>query len=232
MKHTYKLLFTLLLNLTLSVPTYAAVVEEKKLNFSFNSEKLMKGDVYYSFRKVSAKEAKKKFSTIAQIDTLKMLKNSENIVLINKIVYVINKPIGFFDHKQMIDMDFLKHLFEGSKVTPVSEDVFRIKGQKDYRMGIYYDSDDISTLPSPAVIKAVTAARKLDIISQSAPAILFKEYDNGSVDVTSYVTLIENKTLAITYHMAEAKKNSQDLNDDFVKEVMAQRKLIESYKKK
>lgn len=242
MKHFNKIMFTLVLNLTLSAPTYADIVKEKRLNYKFNSELLMKGDIHYSYRLVDAKELKTKFPMIAQMDTLGMVKKPDIKILMSKIVYVINKPIGFFDHKQMVDEKFLGHLNEGSKLKALSEESFKVTGPASYNYGmkVYFDSDDVSTLPDAKAIKAVTAARKLDVISQSSSAVLMKEYSNfskfqeGVVIVTSFVPLKENKTLAITYHIAAVKDSSISLGleDLFKEELVSQRNLLESFKVK
>ena len=242
MKHFNKIMFTLVLNLTLSAPTYADIVKEKRLNYKFNSELLMKGDIHYSFRLVNAKDVRGQFPVISQLDTLGMLRKPEVKILMSKVVYVINKPIGFFDHKQMVDEKFLGHLSEGSKLKALSEESFQVKGPSSYNYGmkVYFDSDDVSTLPDAKAIKAVTAARKLDVISQSSSAVVMKEYSNfskfqeGVVTVTSFVPLKENKTLAITYHIAAVKESSISLGleDLFKEELSSQKILLDNFKVK
>jgi hypothetical protein len=179
---------------------------------------------------------------IAQIDTLGLVKKPDVKILLSKIVYVINKPIGFFDHKQMVDEKFIGHLNKGSKLKALSEESFDVRGPSSYNFGlkVYYDSDDVSTLPDANAIKAVTAARKLDIISQSSSAVMMKEYSNfskfqeGVVVVTSFIPLKENKTLAITYHVAAVRKSSitLGLEDLFKEELASGRNLLESFKVK
>lgn len=236
-----KLLSVFVLNLLISVPTYATGVEQKNIKFMPSTETLMRGDVHVSFELLSVKKLKKKYPDLVALDSLGFTKEREIKVLVAKSAYVVNKPAGFFDHLNPGDEKFLSHIMGEQRVEKIKENDFRLVvpgASQAYSMKTYFDSDDISTLPNSKVIRAVTQARKLDVISQSATSTIFREFSNfthssvGGVQVSTYVPLKENKTLILSYTLNGIKKGAGDrasLKKSFHAEVESQQQLINSF---
>jgi len=238
-----KLFFALSLNLLISVPTYALVVEQKDIKFMADTEALMKGDVYVAMDVLSRKKFSKKYPDLYHLDSLGFRKEPNVRLVISKTAYIVNKPVGFFDHLNTSDVKFLSHIFGEQKLNQLSENNFKISapGQSgyDYKMKTFFDSDDISTLPNSKVIRAVTQARKMDVISQSASSTTYRELTNfskyfkGGVQVSSYISLKENKTLVLNYSLIAVKKYyalEKVLKRSLKLETQAQKNLINSYK--
>lgn len=229
------------LNLLISGKTYATAVEEKSLNFMPSAEALMKGEVHYALDVVAPRKINEKYPDFYYLDSLAFSQEANIQLVIAKSAFIVNKPAGFFDHLTMGNEDFMKYTMGEQKVKKIAENVFKITvpDSHTYHMKTYFDSDDISTLPNSKVIRAVTQARKLDVISQSASATVFKELNLftkfcvGGVQVSSFIPMKENKTLVVTYTLTGVKKNFaeiQKLKESFREESEAQKKLIDTYK--
>ncbi len=241
MNKTQKLLSVLFFNLTLSVPTYAEVVEQKELNFEVPSEKLMKGAEYVSFKMMSPTDFIKKYADYKGLDSLTLRHRPDVQMIISKSAYVINKPIGFFDHQHVTDENFVKHLLANDHVKKLDENSFKVVSNKlghSYETTRFFDSDDVSTLSTSSSIQAVTTSKRLDVIVQSAPSTIFTEssqyskHFEGMVSVSAYTSLKENKTLVVMYKIAAVKKNfavSKIMKPIFFQEVVDQKKKTESF---
>lgn len=244
MIHTIsKFLFVLGINLIISIPLYAKTVEQKELNFSIKSEDLMKGEIHYFFQVLSPRKLVVKYPELFDLDSLSLVQESNVMMIVNKAVSVVNRPVGFFDDKQMTDEKFVSFIMGEQKVKKSGQDTFIVaipgEDKLTYKMQSFFDADDVSTLPNSKVIRAVSAAKKLDIISQSATTIKFTEkthfskFAEGAISASSYIPLKENKTLVITYNLWAIKKpigNLKQLEDNFTSELEAVNSLIENFK--
>lgn len=229
-----------LLNFALSIPTYAGALEQKDLLFKINAEALMKGDLEYHVDLLSPKKLLSKYPEFSSLDSLKLLEQKKP-VLFSKVAFVVKRPSGFFDHQHMTNEKFVSHIMGEQQVRKVSDNDFEItvpgEDGHNYRMKTYFDSDDVSTLPNSRVTQAVTTARKLDVISQSATSMVFREFtdytkhSSGGVSVISYVPLKHDRTLIISYSLWGLKENHSlsELKSSLVEENLAIKKLIESY---
>jgi hypothetical protein len=243
--HIKKILSVIALNLLISAPTYATAVAEKDIKFMPSTEALMKGEVHYALEVVSPDKLDEKYPDLFYLDSLSFSHDPSVKIAIAKAAYIVNKPAGFFDHLTVSDEKFLAHTMGEQSVKKSGENSFRItvpgEGAHTYQIKSYFDSDDISTLPNSKVIRAVTQARKMDVISQSASAVIFREmtkyskYSVGGVQVSAFIPLKENKTLVLTYSMMGVKKVyalEKVLKKSFKDESVAQQKLINSYQAK
>jgi hypothetical protein len=231
----------LLLLLTSSL-AWSAVIRQKKLNFAVDTQSLYAGDFHYSLAIISPDRLSEKYSELVELDSQNLARLEGVKLLITKSAYIIGKPVGFFDHQTMSDEKFLGHLMGEQKVQSVGKNRFKItvpgKDSHTYLMKAFFDSDDISTLPNSRVTRAVTQAKKLDVISGSASSIIFQELTNysrfaqGGMQIRSFISLKENKTLVLSYtiHAIETPfAIKKVIEKNFTEEVLAQKALIESY---
>lgn len=240
-----KLVYTVVFNLILSVPLYAGLEQQKSLDFPIQTEKLMKGDIHFFTMISTPRKMSVAYPQIFDIDSLLLLQEPEAQIVLSKSVFVSDKPVGFFDDKQMTDENFVKHLMGDQKVKKISPDAFLVtvsgKFAHKYKTQMFFDADDVSTLPNSKIIKAVGAVKKLDVISQGASTIMFTESSNfsdhllGAVSATSFIPLKEEKTLVIQYHLKALKKDlltERQIKLGLEDEMMAKKDLLNSYKEK
>lgn len=242
MNFTTKILSILILNLTLSIPTYASKKMEN-LYYKADVENLNLDDIHYFSELLTVRSFLEKYPELEELDTQNCLQKGNIQIFVGKAAYIVNKPVGFFDHQHTIDEKFLSHT-SGNKLSKNKEEnSFKVQSAEDksysFQMKTYFDSDDISTLPNSRIIQAVSRAKKLDVISQSASSTVFKEfsgytkYSKGGSTVSTFIPLKENKTLIISYTLTTVKKpylNEKKLEESFKDEVLFQKKMIESYK--
>lgn len=230
-------------NLLISLPTFATAIEKKDLKFMPEIEPLMKGEVHYAVDVVLPDKINEKYPDFFYLDSLGFSQEAGINLVIAKSAYIVDKPAGFFDHETTSNEKFMKHIMGEQIVKKISDGNFRVvvpgDGGYSYQVKTFYDSDDISTLPNSKVIRAVTQAKKLDVISGSASSILFREltkfskYSVGGVVVNSYIPMKENKTLVLSYSMTAVKKYyalPKVLKKSFREESESQKALINSYK--
>jgi hypothetical protein len=243
MNSYHKLLTTLCFNLLLSVPCYAEVIEPKDIKFPIVTEKLMKGDIFFKMKVISPRRLSETYAEFADLDSMAFSQEANIQIVLTKSAYVVSKPAGFFDHHNMNDQNYLTHLLGEQTVNKKSDNLYQISVPQDhqYQLRTYFDSDDISTLPNSKVIQAVSRARKLDVISQSSTSTTFWEmnkftkYSVGSIRVSSFVPMKENKTLVLSYTLSGILKpfaRPEVLKKNLIKEIEAQRNLLESYEVK
>jgi hypothetical protein len=124
------------------------------------------------------------------------------------------------------------------KIGPASYSV-RVPEGLRYKMQMFFDADDVSTLPNSKVIRGVNAVKKIDVISRGASTIMFVEKTNfsqdvkGGISVSSFIPLNEKRTLIITYNLYAVKKKSANrkaLKLSFLEEVESLRKLQDTYR--
>lgn len=210
--HTFRFLMTFSLMIFASHSSiYAAAVEQKELNFKIKTQELLNNEVHYSFAFLKPKELLKNYPDIAELDSLRIINNPKVRIALSKSSYVVNQAVGFFDHEKMDQENFVAHIMGDQKITKISPQTYKVtvpkSGGFEYVMKSYFDSDDISSLPHSKVIRAVTASKKLDVISQGANSTYFREYFKfsrdilGGVNVMSFIPLKENKTIVISYSL-------------------------------
>ncbi len=239
----YKVILIFTINLIISIPIYAKAIEQNQIDFPIKTELLIKGEMHYFFSIMSAREFSVKYPEIFELDSLSLVQEAGVKLVLTKSVMIINRPVGFFDDKQMLAPDYVKHMMGDQKVQKTRTDSYKItvpgSAAHTYVMQSYFDADDVSTLPNSKIIRAVTVAKKLDVISQSASLIMFTEKTNfskfceGAVSVSSFVAMKENKTLVITYNLWAVKKEFADakiLKANLLNEIEDVKELNESYK--
>lgn len=239
----YKLILVFTINLLISVPIYAKTVEQKKVDFQVKSEELMKGDIHYFFEVLTPNKLALSHPEIFELDSLSLVQESNVMMLVTKSVMIVNKPVGFFDDKQMLEDRYVSHILGDQKVKRLNTDSFRVtvpgEGGYSYKMQSFFDADDVSTLPNSKVTRAVTAAKKLDVIAQGASTIMLTEktnyskYTEGGVSVSSFIPMKENKTLVISYNVYAVKKAfalPKLLKSNFLSEIGALKTLQENFK--
>lgn len=239
----FKVIPLLAFNLIISSKVYAKTVEQKELNFPIKTEELLKEEIHYFFRTITPRKLVVTYPELFDLDSLSLIQESNVTLLVNKAVAIASKPVSFFEEEQMTDIKFVSTIMGDQKIQEISPKVFRVtipgENPLKYKMQTYFDADDLSTLPNSKVIQAVGAAKKLDVISQGASTIMFKEMSQfnreivGGVTVSSYVPLKENKTLIISYGLWAIKnpvKDKKALKENFVQEVEAVYKIINQYK--
>lgn len=223
-----------------SLSTYAQIKDQSDLRFKPDTKNLIKGEIHYAMTMTSTRKFSELFSDFVDFDSLQLQQQPKSRLMLAKIIYIVNKPIGFFDHQNVIEEKFVAHTLQGMSVKKLTENKYKVQipNSHSYEMTSYFDSDDISTLPNSKVIRAVTQARKLDVIAGSAPAIIFREftaytkYSAGGVQVSSFIPLKENKTMVVSYTLQAVKKYAaveKLLRESLIAEALEQKKLIESY---
>ncbi len=228
MKHLLRLFSVLLLNVILSIPLHAEVLEQTQLNYPVKTAALWKGEIHLFLEKLTPQELLEKYPQVADLDTQSLLTQKDISLVLSKSSFIVNKPSGFFDHEHMIDEKYLTHLLGNQTISKVSDNTFKTSS---YKLKNYFDSDDMSTLPSTRITQAVTAARRLDVISQSATSVVLQEKSSLSdsigeeVSLTFYVPMKETKTLIIRYSLTSHKTEAR-----LKQEVMDLKNRIESFK--
>jgi hypothetical protein len=239
-----RILIILSVNLISSLPLYAEgkSVEQKNVAFTVKPEKLLKGEFHFFIEELSSKKLKNLYPEFTSLDSLGLLQESGLKIVISKHVSIIKKPVGFFEDRQLTDERFVAHLLEGQKVKKISPETFKVtvpgEAGYSYQIQSFFDADDISTLPNSKIIKAVTTAKDLDVISKGASTIMFSErtkfsrYARGGVSVSSFIPMKEDRTLIITYNLwAFSKKevSGLDLKKSLLEELEGTREAMESF---
>jgi len=242
LNHIFKLIVILTINFSISITLYAKTIEQNKLEFQINSQGLINGEIYFFFTIITPSELNSLKNGLLDLDSVGILKNSGIKIELGKSMYVLNRPVGFFDDKQLTQLEYLSYILNRQKLKDKGEGLFEVThvGNETYtyEMKSYFDADDISTLPNSKVSRAVLAARELDTISKSASTIMVTEKKNfsnfwlGGITVSSYIPLKENKTLVISYQLKARKKDSDsksDLKDSYKNEIESTRNLENSF---
>ncbi|MFL5786368.1 MAG: hypothetical protein ACJ76H_17245, partial [Bacteriovoracaceae bacterium] len=164
-------------------------------------------------------------------------------LLVSKAAYVVNKPVGFFDQDKAVNLDYLNFVLGEQKVTTFDDRTFKvvIPGQnpQSYKLRTHFDSDDISSTANSRAIRAITAAKKMDIQVQGAQTIIVREMwdfskgSHGAIHVTAYLALTEHKTLVIDYGLLSLVPPllaRETLEESVRDEAVAQQRLISTYK--
>jgi hypothetical protein len=240
----HKIILILLLNLVTSPFVFANAIEQKDLRFVPQIEQLFKGEAHYAMEIVKFGELSKKYPDFYELDSLGLIKPGKTRFALAKSAFIVDRPIGFFDHETMNDERFVSHLLGEQQVKKISKGIFKVNVpapiDHSYTMKSYYDSDEISSLPNSKVIRAVATAKKLDVISISSASTIFREftdyskYSLGGIQISSFIPLNERKTLIVTYYLSAIKRNyaiETILKKNLRDESMAQKELIGNFEK-
>lgn len=232
----------ILISMFLHFSTYAASVKQKELNFPVKGEELLKGDVHYSYSLTTKEELAGLYPDFLDLDTTGITKPSNARLLVSKAAYVVKKPTGFFDNNKVVDVTFLNHLFGEQKVSAKADGVFSVvipgSTPQQYKMRTHFDSDDISSTKSSRAIRAITAAKGLDIQIKGASSIIVREtwdYSKGAygaIHVTAYLTIMEDQTLVIDYGLMSLIPPllaRETLEESISQEAAAHQVLINSF---
>lgn len=229
--------------LILTIPTsYAKSIKHKQLSFTLDTDSLIKGETHYYLELLSPRKLALKYPVIFELDSLSLIQESQVKMLVTKSVSVINKPVGFFDEQELLSEKFLSYLSPELRFKKINQESFLVSSSQNglsYKTQTYFDADDLSTLPNSKVTRAISAVKKLDIISQGASMIVltertsFSHFTEGSVAATSYIPLKENKTMRIEYNLWAVKEDFskvKELEENFVKEQEEMKARLDSYK--
>ena len=221
---------------------YAASVKQKDLNFTVKGEELLKGDVYYSVEVTTKTKLKKTLPEFVELDTSGFTKAKNAKLLVSKTAYVVQKPVGFFDHDKVVNETFLNHYMGEQEVTKLEERTFKIRipgnTVQTYKLRTHFDSDDISTTTNSRAIRAITGAKKMDIQVQGAQSIIMREMwdfsrgSYGAIHITAYIGLKENRTLVIDYGLMSLIPPllaRETLEDSISDEASAHQSLLNSF---
>lgn len=237
-------LFTLLITLVaLPTPVYAEMIDQNKLMFDIKADALLKGDIHYSFSLSSARELLDRAPDLQDLDASGIFKDQDTKILFSKTAYIVKKPVGFFDHKQVIDPAYLKHVMKGQEVEALEEGSFKVTTSGvmgySYKLDLFYDSDDVSTLPQRRATQVVTNSKRFDVISQSAHSSIYREltefskYTKNAISITHHVPMTDSKTLVITYNISAVKKFfaiEKIIRPNFLKETKSIKEATDSFK--
>lgn len=207
----YKLSFIFTINLALASSVFGKLIEEKSLSFNTRVEPLLQGDIHYFGVLGHPLEILGRYPEIQDLDSLKLFQKQNSKIFLTKSAFIVNRPVGYFDENLFGDESNTSKLLGNQVVLKRGKNFFRVKVEGDtahtYLLQRYYDSDDMSTLPSSQIIRAAIGMKRLDVISQSASSIMITEktkyskFANGGVSISSFIPIIENKTLIITYEL-------------------------------
>jgi hypothetical protein len=238
-----RFLIALAINLLASVPLSAVTLEQKDLSFPVRSRELLTGEIHYFLKMLSPATVTVQYPDLAELDSLGLLKRRDVAVIVSKAVYVVKKPVGFFDDKQLVDEKYVAHTLGDQRVKRLAPESFQVTvpgdGGYSYKLRAFFDADDVSTLPSSKVTRAVTAAKQLDVISKGSSLIMLRELTaftggpEAGVAVSSFIPLREDRTLVITYNLWAVKRealNGKAIREEYIEEVEAIRKLQESFR--
>lgn len=215
----------------------AEVIEQKKLNYSINIEKLLAGNVLFSSKYMDPQKVLASYPEFSEIDSLNSLKAQNAKILISKTTYIVNRPLEFFDKDKMSSQIFLSSIYNGLKIRKIDENAFKVSsGEMTYDLKTSYDSDELSTITTSQGMRAALGVRKLDHISQTGSAIVLREITNPSkffltsTNVLSHVALKDNKTLVINYKIMALKKSDlskSQIKSNLLEEIMSEKENIE-----
>jgi len=221
----------------------ADIINEKDLYFKPDPSILIKNKLQYALVLLSPAQLLKKFPEAIDLDSVSGLKQKKVKVLFAKTAFVVDRPIGFFDHEHMQDLKYLRHIYGEQRIDKIVDSQFNVivpgTTEHSYQMNIFFDSDDISTLPRSKIIQGVNTARKFDVLSQGANSVIFQEftkytkYLHSGVNIQMFSPLKEGKTLVINYQMIFINKHyaTEGIVDvNYLKEIEARKNLMSSFK--
>ena len=236
-------LFLFLINLTICSPVHAKEMIQSRIDFPLKPQELLKGDVTYFFKVMSPKTLAKKYPLLAKLDSLSLKRQKNMHLKIGKAAYVVNKPVGFFNDKDLMKEEFVTHFWNGNKITRLGPGTYNIvqagHSRESFKLTSYFDSDDISTISSFKISRAISATKELDIISKSASTTMVaektfsKDPTLGEIFIFSFIPVKENKTFVIQYHLQGIKKpfpKGPALQRTFLDGINQSIKQINSYK--
>ena len=243
LKHNLLTLLAVALSSLATGALSAKTIEEKGLYYKSNTGALMGEDLQFYYTSGIPELLYKKIPETFELVPLPLLREKNVEVVLLKSTFMVNKPVGFFDHEHMTNEKFVAHMYDGQSVRKVG-DVYKLSQPgplgHSYQIQTFFDSDDISTLPKSKASKIVATSKKLDVIAQGASATVVNEYSDfsrfyrGGTSVISYMSLKENKTLVVYYKMMVVKKDfapESAVKESFLRELVTLKKQIDSFQK-
>ncbi len=191
------------------------VVQQREPIFPVNTDKLLQGEVHYS-RLGGTAEALAKYDGLPELDGAGLLEAGQRYVY-TKTAFVVDKPVGFFNHTQLVDERWVARFHTG-RLTRQSEGMYRHEGGE---LHIDFDSDDLSSVRRPRVMHAISQSRRLDPVSASSfSAVTMLETDPRlrplAFSVANHVSLSPTKTLVVVYSLRRTEGISPtDLAEKF-----------------
>jgi hypothetical protein len=236
-----KSFFIIFVNLLLSLSVSAKTKEQKEIQFPIRAEQLLKGEVHFFFDILSPSKLAVQQGELFELDSLSLAQESDVEMVVTKHAYIVKKPAGFFDDQQLSDERYISHIMGDQKVKKLGPAAYSVSvpGGPKYRMQLFFDADDVSTLPNSKVIRGVNAVKKIDVISKGASAIMFVEKTNfqkdveGGVSVSSFIPLNERRTLIVTYNLYAVNKRAvkrKAFKHSFMEEIGSLKKLQDNFK--
>src|SRR5688572_10421018 len=101
---------SLVVFLLLMSQTFAQVVEQNRIDFPIKADELLKGEIHTYFSILSPQKLAVQHADVFELDSLSLVQESNVMMVLNKAVYVVSKPVGFFDDKQLSDEKFVSHV--------------------------------------------------------------------------------------------------------------------------
>lgn len=229
--------------LLISLAPYSAkaLKEEAELNFVIQTQKLLEGEIQYSFSVLSAANVRKNYPLVAELDSLDLLGQKNASIMLSKFAFVAKAPLGAFDHKEDEEAAYLASL-TGSTVRRVGEARYSVttKGAPElrYTLARFEDSDDISTLSRSKAARGIQAAKRLDPLFQSSSLMIFHELTgfshsyNGGTELYSYLPLNEHRTLVFGMKFVSLKdySNGSSLRQGLTDELEGMKRILDAKK--
>jgi len=223
-----KTLAFLLLSLSL------LATEPKSLTpfFLVQTELLEKGEVHFHGHSLSLKQLTEQFPDWLELDGARVLETPDGDIHAGKWAQMIERPVGFFNEKRMLDQAWLERLLNVGKLTRVDENSFKgSDAQGDFELEVFFDSDDMSNLQNGRLIRSLGHSKKLDPISGGAAASIclsLKRRRSAELTLINYISLSSRKTLEVGYYLG--KGGRQGWGENFPKEILARAKLAQKFK--
>jgi hypothetical protein len=186
----------------------AGIERKPKLDFSIEPDKLLKGDIVFSHKIMSAKIFRRKYLHLRSVDTLGLSQNDASRLLVAKSAFVVKKPVEFFDARNLATEKFISVMNDGTKVRKQTETTFEVGSKKEgFIKKVTFESDDISSLDTKKTAQAVARIKKLDVITQSSFSSMVEEdtsnqrKEDGAITISSFIPLKENRTLVLRFEI-------------------------------
>jgi hypothetical protein len=234
---------SLIVFLLMMSQTFAQTIEQQRIDFPIKADELLKGEIHYYYSILTPQKLAVQHADLLELDSLSLKKKKDVMMVLNKSVYIVKKPVGFFDDKQLSDERYVSYIFGQQKVKKLAPESYEVSvpGEEHltYKIQMFFDADDVSTLPNSKIIRGVNAVKKLDVISKGASTIMFTEkthfskYSEGGISASSFIPLNEKNTLIITYNLYAVHKVAIDekaMKQSFLAETNAVKKLQTSFK--
>lgn len=226
----------------LCLPAWARVVQQTHPNFVIDTDRLQGNEIQAFVDVIEGNVLQQKYPVFFDLDAQRLSERENVRLVVSKLAYVVDRPVGFFSDRQLSDPAWLAHLHPGDSFTRIDEHTLLARNGPDrYRLNVYYDSDDISNLQRTRLIHAVTLTKRIDPLAGGsfATSVLFASQSStarqGEITISNYVSISTQKTVVITYQITalarwKDKGQVEKVRGDFIKEIPALVQRTNSYK--